>query len=89
MGVDSRGRSAAPADSEPWPQALRVANLVVPVDVSEPAFLGLDGEGCERLELFAASVRDREAPTAWACDLVPEAVVYDSRSGEVLPRELV
>ena len=89
MQVEDRTRTAEAAEGEPRAKAPRIANLLVSVDMSDPNYLGLDGENFDRLKLFATTVRDRDTPKAWADDLVPEAVVYDSRTGEVLPKHLV
>ena len=50
---------------------------------------GLDGEDSERLQLYAVSTGESPANNAWDSELVTESVVYDCRTGEELPLDLV
>ena len=59
------------------------------VDRSDFAYHGLDGEDSERLQLYAVSTAERPPNDASSSELVTELVVYDCRTGEELPLDLV
>ena len=58
------------------------------VDRGDFAYHGLDGEGSERLQLYAVSTTESPPSDAWASEVVTESVVYDCRTGEELPLDL-
>ena len=84
-----RARDEEASRDEPPELRARVAGLPVSVDRSDFAYHGLDGEDSERLQRYAVSTGESLPNKARASELVTESVVYDCRTGEELPLDLV